>query len=55
MGKQYKVIKISSNWSLEKLKKKVEDALNKISTEGWEIISVSFTNYGYTAMITIAK
>jgi len=59
MGKQYKVLKKSNMWSTEKLRKDVEDTLNKASQEGWEIISVAFGSSGSsgmsTAMITIAK
>lgn len=59
MKKQYKVIKKSNLWSTEKLRKDVEDTLNKASQQGWEIISVAFgssANSGLSiAMITIAK
>lgn len=59
MEKHYKVLKISNLWSTEKLRKQVEDTLNKASKEGWEIISVAFgtsSSSGMsTAMITIAK
>ncbi|TSE05128.1 MULTISPECIES: DUF4177 domain-containing protein [Aquimarina] len=55
MGKQFKVIKVSETWSIEKLRKKVEDALNKSSKEGWEIIDITYVANLYTAMITISK
>ncbi|MHA7056906.1 hypothetical protein ACWGOQ_0006780 [Aquimarina sp. M1] len=42
MGKQYKVLKRSNLWSTEKLRKEVEETLNKASQDGWEIISVAF-------------
>ncbi|WP_158447836.1 hypothetical protein [Aquimarina longa] len=55
MGKQFKVIKVSNTWSIEKLRKKVEDTLNKSSEEGWEVIDISYLANLYTAMITISK
>ncbi|GAA4273257.1 DUF4177 domain-containing protein [Aquimarina gracilis] len=59
MQKQYKVLKRSNMWSTEKLRKEVEDTLNKVSKEGWEIVSVAFGSSSSsgmsTAMITICK
>ncbi|MDH7446319.1 DUF4177 domain-containing protein [Aquimarina sp. 2201CG14-23] len=55
MRKEFRVIKISDNWSIEKLRKKVEDTLNKSSSEGWEIVDISYMANLYTAMVTIAK
>jgi len=55
MRKQYKVIKVSENWSLEKLRKKVEDTLNQSSSEGWDVVDIYYLANLYTAMITIAK
>ena len=59
MGKQYKVLKRSNMWSTGKLRKEIEDTLNKVSGEGWEIISVAFGSSSSsgmsTAMITISK
>jgi len=55
MKKQYKVIKITNNWSLEKLRKKVESTLNEWSQKGWEVTNISYIANQYTAMITIAK
>jgi len=56
MQKQFKVIKINNPWSLEKLRKKLEESLNKFSREGWEVINISFLhNSTYTVMITISK
>ncbi len=55
MGKQYKVIKVSENWSIEKLRKKIEDTLNKSSSEGWNLIDISYVANRYIAMITISK
>ncbi len=59
MGKQYKVLKKSNVWSTEKLRKEVEDTLNNVSKDGWEVVSVAFGLSGgsgiSTAMITICK
>ncbi len=55
MQKQFKVVKISSPWSLEKLRQKLEDALNKFSREGWEIVNISFLDNTYAVMVTISK
>ncbi len=55
MYKQFKVIKVSENWSIEKLRKKVEDTLNKSSSEGWNVVDVSYLANLYTAMITLTK
>lgn len=55
MGKQYKVVRISENWSSEKLREKIENAMNKFSKEGWEIVDISFLANTYMAMITFSK
>ncbi len=55
MGKQFKVIEISHSWSPKKLRAKVEDELNRVSKDGWEIVDISFIGSMYTAMITISK
>lgn len=55
MGKEFKVIRVSDNWSTEKLRKKVEDTLNKFSKDGWEIVSISYLANTLTAMLTISK
>ncbi|WP_160114775.1 hypothetical protein [Aquimarina sp. AU474] len=58
MGKTFKVLKLSNVWSTEKLRKEVEDTLNKVSNEGWNIVSVAFGSSNAqiaTAMITISK
>ncbi len=55
MGKQFKVLKISSAWSLEKLRQKLEDTLNNVSKNGWEIVNVSFLDNTYTVFVTISK
>ncbi|GAA4279549.1 hypothetical protein [Aquimarina mytili] len=55
MGKQFKVLKISSNWSLEKLRQKLEDTLNTHSKQGWDVVNISFLDNTYTAFVTISK
>lgn len=55
MRKEFKVIKVSENWSLEKLRVKTEDTLNKYSKEGWEIIFVDYLANTYTAMVTVSR
>ncbi len=58
MGKTFKVLKLSNVWSTEKLRKEVEDTLNKASNDGWHIVSVAFGSSNAqiaTAMITISK
>ena len=53
--KEYKVVKISHNWSLEKLRSKVENTLNEYYGKGWEIISIDYLANTYTAMITFSR
>ncbi len=59
MIKEYKVLKRSNMWSTEKLRKEVEDTLNRVSKEGWEVVSVAFGSSSSsgmsTAMITISR
>ncbi|MEW7289566.1 DUF4177 domain-containing protein [Aquimarina sp. 2304DJ70-9] len=55
MPKEYKVIRITENWSSEKLRIKMEETLNKFSKAGWEVVSVSILANTYTAMITLSK
>ncbi len=59
MTKEYKVLKKSNMWSTEKLRKEVEDTLNRVSKEGWEVVSVAFGSSSSsgtsTAMITISR
>lgn len=42
--KGYTVIKLSSWWSPDQLKKEVESLLNEKATQGYEVISVSFVD-----------
>jgi hypothetical protein len=56
--KQFRVFKISSMWSTSKLTRVVENELKKLTSDGYEIISVSFgVNFWWmpTAFITISK
>ncbi|WP_025744057.1 hypothetical protein [Aquimarina pacifica] len=58
MKKTFKVLKLSNIWSTENLRKKVEDTLNDVSKDGWEVVSVAFGSSNAqiaTAMITISK
>ncbi len=55
MTKQYKVLKVSSNWSLEKLRLKIEETLNSYSRQGWELASINYIDGTYAALITIFK
>ncbi|PKV48735.1 hypothetical protein ATE84_0743 [Aquimarina sp. MAR_2010_214] len=55
MGKQYKVIRISENWSTEKLRKKVENTMNEFSKQGWDVVDISFLANTNIAMITLSK
>lgn len=56
--KKYKVIKLTSAWSTNELKKEVEKTLNEKANEGYEIVTVAFgVNMWWipTAFITICK
>ena len=55
MEKQYKVVKISSSWSLEKLRQKIEASLNEFSKQGWNVVNISFLDNTYTVFITLSK
>jgi len=58
MVKTFRVLKLSNVWSTEKLRKEVEDTLNRVSKDGWEVVSVAFGSSNAqiaTAMITISK
>ncbi|MBQ4820042.1 DUF4177 domain-containing protein [Aquimarina sp. MMG016] len=55
MGKQFKVIRVSNHWSTEKLRKDIEETLNKASKQGWELVDISFLANTMVAMITISK
>ncbi len=48
--KRYKIIKMSTLWSATRLAEKVEEVLNKKSTERYEIVSVSF---GINALLMV--
>ncbi len=41
--KQFGVFKISNMWSTSRLTRNVENELNKLTNEGYEIINVSFS------------
>ncbi len=54
----FKIIKHSTMWSTSSLSQKVEETLNQVRTEGWEVITVSFgVNLWFmpTAYITLKK
>jgi hypothetical protein len=55
--KNYSVVSVSELWSRKKLKQKVEKILNDASQDGFEIVSVSFANWGAIPMayITLCK
>lgn len=55
MKKQYKVVKVSENWSTDKLRSKVENELNKAASNGWEVVNISYLANTYIAMITLSK
>jgi hypothetical protein len=40
--KEFSVIKVVDLWSTNRLRRKVENFLNQLSNEGYEIVSVSF-------------
>ncbi|MFZ4401716.1 MAG: hypothetical protein ACOYO1_16925 [Bacteroidales bacterium] len=42
--KKYRVIKVSTMWTQRSLTKKVEETLNEKVKEGYEIVTISFTN-----------
>ncbi|MEI6695617.1 MAG: hypothetical protein WCO13_06085 [Bacteroidota bacterium] len=42
--KKYRVIKVSTFWTPVSLAKKVEETLNEMLKDGYEIVTVSFTN-----------
>ena len=52
---QYKVVKITSNWSLEKLRQKMEENLNLYARQGWKLVSINMIDSTYTAFITLSK
>ena len=56
--KHFEIIKLSTMWSTERLRNKVEQILNEKNKQGYEIVTVSFgTNLWYipTAFVTIKK
>lgn len=53
--KQYRVVKVSNHWSLEKLREKVELTLNDFSKKGWALESIHFLDSVFVAMITFSK
>ncbi len=57
--KQHRVFTISNKWSNQGLRRDVEQEINKLSKEGFEIVSVSFS-YSFlwripTAYITVFR
>lgn len=55
MRKEFKVIKVSAHWSLEKFRVNVENTLNTYSKEGWEIVFIDYLANTNTAMITVSR
>ncbi len=55
MSKEFKVVRVTHNWSSEKLRIKMEETLNKLSKAGWDVVSISILANTYTAMITLSK
>ena len=55
--KKYTVVSVSEFWSRKRLKLKVEKVLNDAVNDGFEIVSVSFANWGAIPMayITLSK
>ncbi len=55
--KNYTIISISEFWTRKRLKQKVENALNEAVADGFEVVSVSFANWGAVPMayITLCK
>ena len=56
--KDYRVIKLSTNWSIETLRSDVENLINEKANQGYEIVTVAFgINMWWmpTAFITIKK
>ena len=55
---QFQVIRVTNFFSTSKLTKQVESQLNKLNSDGFEIISVSFGYNAWlipTAFITVKK
>ncbi len=55
--KRYTVVSVSEFWSRKRLKLKVEKVLNDAVNDGFEIVAVSFANWGAIPMayITLSK
>jgi len=56
--KNYSIIKLSTMWSTENLKRDVENLLNEKTVQGYEITSVAFgVNLWWmpTAFVTVCK
>lgn len=56
--KSYTIVKLSTMWSTDELKKNVERLLNEKAGQGYEIVSVAFgVNLWWmpTAFVTLAK
>ena len=55
--KKYTVVSVSEFWSRKRLKQKVEKILDEAVNDGFEIVSISFANWGAIPMayITLCK
>jgi phosphosulfolactate synthase (CoM biosynthesis protein A) len=55
--KTYSIVTVSEFWSRKTLKQKVEKILNEATQDGFEVVSISFANWGVLPMayITLCK
>jgi hypothetical protein len=53
--KEYKIISKHSWWSSCKVKSDIEKVINKYAQNGWKVVSVSFSYYGYYAFATLER
>jgi hypothetical protein len=56
--KEHSIIKLSTMWSSESLRRKTEDLVNDVALDGYEIVSVAFGVNVWmmpTAYVTISK
>jgi len=51
---EYKIISESSGWGYDKVRRKIEAAINQYAKKGWRVASISFatgcTYYGFATL-----
>lgn len=53
--KEYKILTEFNGWSKSKVAKALEKSINYHAMKGWDLVTISFTYYGYYGHATLVR